>query len=137
MSKLCKNGKYLCEYEDGEVKTLYDAFKRGARVSSKNMQQIMIHAGILITCITIAPLYHISQRRKKLQKSEERVIKREQCLNFSLVDISYLIYINVLGNRLCIFGDLNYPSFLDQNTGIQKFVTIIYHPKMSKTNFLD
>lgn len=38
MSKLCKNGKYLCEYEDGEVKTLYDAFKRGARVSSKNME---------------------------------------------------------------------------------------------------
>lgn len=34
MSKLCKNGKYLCEYEDGEVKTLYDAFKRGARVSN-------------------------------------------------------------------------------------------------------
>lgn len=38
MSKLCKNGKYLCEYEDGEVKTLYDAFKRGARVSSKSME---------------------------------------------------------------------------------------------------
>lgn len=111
MSKLCKNGKYLCEYEDGEVKTLYDAFKRGARVSSKNMEQIMIYAGI--STITIDPQYHISQRRKRSQKSELRVIKREHCLNFSLVDMSYLIYINVLGNRLCIFGDLNYPSFLD------------------------
>lgn len=58
MSKLCKNGKYLCEYEDGEVKTLYDAFKRGARVSSKNMEYLMIYAGI--STITIDPLYHIS-----------------------------------------------------------------------------
>lgn len=35
MSKICKNGKYICEFEDGEVQTLHDAFKHGARVSSK------------------------------------------------------------------------------------------------------
>ncbi|XP_048758754.1 long-chain-fatty-acid--CoA ligase 5-like isoform X2 [Ostrea edulis] len=34
MSKICKNGKYICEFEDGEVQTLHDAFKHGARVSS-------------------------------------------------------------------------------------------------------
>ncbi|XP_061175282.1 long-chain-fatty-acid--CoA ligase 1-like isoform X2 [Saccostrea echinata] len=34
MSRLCKNGRYICEYEDAEIKTLHDAFKRGARVSN-------------------------------------------------------------------------------------------------------
>lgn len=137
MSKLCKNGKYLCEYEDDEVKTLYDAFKRGARVSSKNMEQIMIHAGI--STITIDPQYHISQRRKRSQKSELRVIKREHCLNFSLVDMSYLIYINVLGNRLCKFGDLNYPTFLDYK---YRYLEVCYDYLSSQNeqdhyNFLD
>lgn len=34
MSRLCKDGKYLSTFEDKEVQTLHDAFKRGARVSS-------------------------------------------------------------------------------------------------------
>lgn len=67
-------------------------------------------------------------------KSEEKVIKRENCLNFSFLDLSYLIYINVLGNRLCIFGDINYiPLSWIINTSIWKFVMMIYRPKMSKT----
>lgn len=89
MLKFCKNGKYFCEYEDGEVKILYDVFKRGVRVLSKNMEQIMIYVGISIIIIDLQ--YYILQRRKRLQKLELRVIKREYCLNFSLVDMLYLI----------------------------------------------
>lgn len=87
----------------------------------------------LIHCI----IFH--REEKKLQKSEERVIKREHCLNFSLVDMSYLIYINVLGNRLCTFGDLNYPSFLDYK---YRYLEVCYDYLSSQNeqdhyNFLD